>query len=215
MASEIITHFDPDPERLAVISECMQNYDVGEPNAEWPNNLLSRSTVVYGSGLNARGDSPVRHAVEVEELALCRRLAAEAAEVMAGAYVGMGSESSDPFRGFFIAGTAGETTLRRIDENLIRSRFGGTIFPPAPISVEPLTEAGVWWGEVEADGSESGEDYFAPWRAMVRWFRENPAFVDAAFARIGDREALWNLPREGWPTGTEITGSYSLDSRLA
>jgi hypothetical protein len=50
---------------------------------------------------------------------------------------------------------------------------------------------------------------------MVRWFRENPAFVDAAFARIGDREALWNLPREGWPTGTEITGSYSLDSRLA
>lgn len=206
MASEMITHFDPDIERLAVIAECMQNYDVGDPNAEWPNNLLSCCTVVYSSGAIARAGSPTRRAVEADELALCRRLAAEAAEVMAGVDVGMGSDAGDPFRGFFIAGTAGEPTPTRIDEALIRSRFGGTIFPPATITVEALAEAGVWWGEVETDGSGGGPDYLMPWRGMIRWFREQPEFVDNAFVRIGDKQALWDLPRQAWPEGTEITG---------
>lgn len=206
MASVPITSFAPDPERLAVIRECMEHYDVGDPDAEWPNNLISRRAVVFGSGLIARQSDEVRHAVDPDELALCRRLAAEVAGLMAGVSVGMGSESGDEFRGFFIAGSVGEPVPPGIDEALIRSRFGGTIFPPATISVEPLAEGSDWWAEVEQDGSESEAEYFVPWRSMIRWFRERPEFASTAFVRIGDRGALWELPREEWPAGTEITG---------
>ena len=37
-----LTHFEPDPDRLLVIRECMENYDVGSDDAEWPNNIISR-----------------------------------------------------------------------------------------------------------------------------------------------------------------------------
>jgi hypothetical protein len=207
MAGAPITHFEPDPTRFEVVRLCTEHFDVGDPDAEWPNNILSRRTVVYGSGAIARRGDPVRHAVDPDELALCRRLAAEAAAVMAGVEVGMGSESGDTFHEFFIAGNAVEPAPGRIDEQLVRSRFGGTIFPLATITVEPLAEAGVWWSEVESDGAESEEVYFKPWRAMIRWFRERPEFVDCAFVRIGDSRALWAIPREEWPEGTECTGS--------
>jgi hypothetical protein len=206
MAKEPLTNLKPDPKRLAVISECMERYDVGDPDAEWPNNIISQRAVVYESGFIAREGEPVSHVVDAEELALCRRLAAEVAALMAGVPVGMGSEAGDQFREFFIAGNANETPPKQIDEPLIRSRFGGTIFPPATITVEPLVEAGIWWSEVERDGSGAEADYFVPWRAMIRWFSARTEFVSIAFVRIGEQAALWHLPRAQWPAGTEITG---------
>jgi hypothetical protein len=185
MASTPITHFEPDAERLAVIRECMEHYEVGSPEAEWPNNIISRQAVVYGSGRITRHGESVRHAVDPDELGLCRRLSAEAAEVMTGVDVGMGSESSDRFRGFFVVSNVDEPAPASVDEHLIRSRFSGTIFPFATISVEPLAEAGLWWSEVQSDGRESDERYFIPWRAMIRWFRNKPEFIDSAFVRIG------------------------------
>ncbi|VTR97820.1 hypothetical protein [Tuwongella immobilis] len=201
-----LTEFEPDPERLAVIRECMEHYDVGDPTAEWPNNIISRRTVVYGSGQIAREGAPVRHAVDADELARCRELAAEVAELMAGVPVGMGSESGDAFQGFFIAGSVGEPVPASIDEALIRSRFGGTIFPPATITIEPLAEGTNWWSAVEQNESESEDEPFGPWRAMLQWFGERPEFVSTAFVQIGDQGALEDLPREQWPEGTEITG---------
>ena len=90
MAEPTITHFDPDSDRLALLRECTENYDVGDSESEWPNNILSRKTVVYGSGRIAREGDPVRHTVEPEELALCSRLSSEAEELMAGVDIGMG-----------------------------------------------------------------------------------------------------------------------------
>jgi hypothetical protein len=206
MAGSPITHFEPDPDRLAVIQECMQNYDVGDPEAEWPNNIISRRAVVYGSGVIARRSVEVRHAVDPHELGLCRRLSAEAGEVMAGVSVGMGSESSDPFRGFFVVANVDGPAPSAITEGLIRAKFGGTLFPPVTITVEPLAESGVWWSEVEYDGSESEPEYFLPWRAMIRWFQSRPEFVNSWFVRIGHNRDLSKLPREMWPKGTEITG---------
>lgn len=205
MAAPPIARFEPDEERRAVLGECMENYGVGAAAAAWPNNMIARDAVVSGSGAIARRGAPVRHAVDPGELDLCRRLADEAAGIMAGVEVGMGSESGDPFRAFFIAGDADGPAPGSIDEALIRSRFGGTIFPPATITVEPMEEAGVWWSEVEDDGSESEDDYFVPWRAMIRWFRDRPEFADSAFVRVGDREALWGVPRDRFPEGTETT----------
>jgi hypothetical protein len=151
----MLRQFDPDAGRLAVLRQCTENYDIGDPGAEWQNNILSRKLVVYGSGRIAREGEPARHNVDPEELALCRRLAAEAADVMAGVEVGMGSEAGDPFRPFYIAANADDLAPEAIDEALIRSMFAGTIFPPATITVEPLAEAGRWWQEVEGDASRS------------------------------------------------------------
>jgi hypothetical protein len=161
--SEIpITSFQPDAAKLAVIRECMENYDVGSADAEWPNNIISRKAIVYGTGAIAREGAKVSHAVAPQELALCQHLAAEAAKIMDGMDVGMGSESSDPFREFFIAANMDEEVPKKIDERLISARFGGTIFPLATITVEPMTESGEWWAEVKHYGSESDEDYFEP-----------------------------------------------------
>ena len=123
-----------------------------------------------------------------------------------GFEVGMGSESSDEFHGFFIAGSVIEGAPLSIDEELIRSRFGGTIFPPATISVEPLAEGTEWWAKVELDGEDPpGTDYLVPWRSMIRWFHDRPEFTTTAFVRIGDQPELWNLPKDRRPPGTEVT----------
>jgi hypothetical protein len=210
MAVQTIAHFDPDPDLLEILRECTENYDVGDSEAEWLNNILSRKTIVYGSGRIARRGDPVRHNVDPGELALCKSLAGEAAELMAGVWVGMGSESADTFRAFYIAANADDPVLEAIDESLIRSGFGDTIFPPATISVEPLAETGQWWAEVEADaGALSGEEhetYLRPWRALIRWFGARPELKDSAFIRIGEYDALNELDRGSYPEGTKIPG---------
>jgi hypothetical protein len=207
MANASIEFIEPDPTKLATLRQCMENYDVGSSEAEWPNNMLSRRTVVYASGVISRQGMASRHAVDPNELALCQRLAAEAAQIMESVDVGMGSESSDPFQEFYIAATVDEPIPQTIDEVLVRSRFGGAIFPPATITIEPMDESGIWWAEVLQDGSESDDAYFVPWRKMMKWFRDQPAFTDSAFIRVGDSHALLDLDKENYPEGTEITGS--------
>ncbi len=170
--------------------------------------MAQQHTLSSSGCLRERRDRPAgrprRHAVDPAELALCQRLATEAAGIMEGVDVGMGSESSDPFQAFFIAANVDEPVHATIDESLVRSKFGDTIFPLATISVEPLAEAGAWWSEVTYDGSESGKDYLRPSRTHDAMVRGQPAFVDSAFIRIGDRRALWDveakkdeLPRVG------------------
>jgi hypothetical protein len=211
MPEPAITHFDPDPDRFAVLRECTENIGVGDPDAEWPNNTLSRKTDVYGSGRIARKADPVRHNVAPEELALCRRLAGEAEKLMSGVDVGMGSESADPLQAFYIVANVDDPVPDAIDETLIRSKFGGTIFPPATITVEPLTEGGTWWKEVEEDGADSSPEEYAeyrrPWRALIQWFAARPELKDTAFIRIGDNDALDDLDPETCPEGTEMPGS--------
>lgn len=207
MTKTLITDFDLDAERLAVIKECMQHYDVGNADAEWPNNIISRHTVVYRSGIIARrSEASVPHAIDQEELALCRRLAGEAITIMGDTPVGMGSEADDPFHDFFIPARVGMPCPTTIDEALIRSRFAYTIFPLATISVEPLDENGDWWSEVAADGAEAEAAYLLPWRTLLQWFHQRREFITTAFVRIGDQQALWNLPPAAWPVGTESTG---------
>ena len=207
MATDPITEFELDAEKLEVIRECMDNSDVGSDDAEWPNNIISQQAVVYASGRIARRGSTVRHAVNPDELTLCQQLSSEVTAIMAGVDVGMGSESSDPFQSFFVVANADEQAPARIDENLIRSCFGGTIFPLATITIEPLAESGIWWSEVLDDGEESEEDDFVPWRAMIEWFRNQEAFVDSAFVRIGDYDDMEDLDEEQFPEGTEMAGS--------
>ncbi len=207
-----ILDFDLDPARLAPLRECMENYDVGSPDAEWPNNIISRKAVAYGSGVIAREGTPVRHNVTPEEFALCKCLAGEACTLMTGVMVGMGSESDDPFHEFFIAANVDDPIPTEIDEALIWSKFGGTIFPLATVEVEPLEEAGVWWSEVLYDVSDATplerEAHLHHWRRLITWFRERPDLKDAVFVRIGDYAALNSLDLESnSPPGTELAAS--------
>jgi len=201
----LLTQFALSPSNLTTLAPCMDPDGGEDEEAEWRNNLLSARTVVYQSGVIARQGDSVHHAVDPEELALCGKLAGEAASIMKGASVGMGSESSASFTEFFVAANADPPRPTRIDEEFVRRAFGGTIFPPATLTVEPLKEMGVWWSEVLADGDGQPDAYFAPWRALMAWFARQP-FVDSAFVRIGDYGALLALERASYPEGTDSPG---------
>jgi hypothetical protein len=205
MKDKPITHFELDQEKLSIIHDCIDNYGVGSFEAEWANNIISSKAVVYQSGVIARNDSPVKHLVDLDELILCKNLAEEIESIMSGVEVGMGSESSTQFRKFYIAANIDEQIPNTINEQLIRSKFGGIIFPPATIMVEPLIESGIWWEEAISDASS---EYIKPWKSMITWFKRRPEFVDTAFIRIGDSNKLMelNLEKTNLPEGTEMTG---------
>lgn len=209
-----LTNFTLDATRRAVLNPCIDNYDVGDDSdGEWPNNILSRRTVVYGSGTIARDGEAVTFAVDSEELDLCVRLANEAAALMEGEEVGMGSESGAGWSAFWIVAYVDEK-VEQINENLIRARFNGTIFPPATIQVGPLSSnsdpfnavlAGL--EEIMADDPENAHDHKASqekWKALVSWFESQSDFQDIAWVEIGDTEKFGELPEENYPPGTEM-----------
>src|SRR5262249_40665310 len=144
--------------------------DCSDADAEWPNNILSRCAIVYGSGVIARREQSVRHNVAPSELELCKRLAGEARALMRGVAVGMGSEGDDEFQEVFVAADTDEHVPQCIDERLVQERFGGTIFPLATITIEPLKEEGRWWRWVVDDGTSRSEgNYAGPEDAHEEW----------------------------------------------
>lgn len=192
--------------KIAVLAPCIGGPGGDADEDEWPENLISRRAVVYEDGVIARVGETVQHRHDADELALCTRLACEAMAIMQHVPVGMESESDTPFSPFFIPAPFGEPQATQIDEAGIRRAFGGTIFPLATITVEPLRETGIWWEEVLRDGAGQAASYFEPWRRLLTWFARQEAFVDAAFVRIGDRRALDELEESDYPEGVESTG---------
>lgn len=197
--------FAPDPALEDAFRECTENFDVGDPEEEWPHNILSTKLVIYGSGRMARADEPIEHLVDPDELDLIRRLAHDAGKVMTGVKVGMGSELSHPFHEFHSAANIDEKVPEKIDASLIRARFGGTIFPLATITVEPFAESGVWWAEVLDQCAGQSRDLL-PWRNLIQWFNTQPEFVDKAFVRIGEFRSLNNIEDDDLPPGTTAPG---------
>lgn len=233
MESRLIRHFEPDADRLAVIKDCIDDYPTEDPEAEWPCGILSKRTVVYGSGAIARQGDPLRHNIDPDELALCRRLAVEADVLLKDIGLGLRSESHQDYRGFYIAANADESVSEKIDAELIRSKFGGTIFPPAVVLIDRLGEESEWWpsilqsAEIVAEDEEADREmragwkksgvlpegasdepdealFLDRWRAMLRWFRETPQFRDTAFVAIGDYDHFHQLPRDQYPPGTKM-----------
>ncbi|MDR0235848.1 hypothetical protein [Acinetobacter sp.] len=194
-----------DHQKLAVLSECMQNYDVGSVEDEWPNNILSSFTQVYNDGTITKHPRTLSHRVDIQELALCQKLSAEISQIMNNVEVGMGSNAGDYFQAFYIAYPNGLSS-KTISTELIQLAFANTIFPLATITVEPLTTNTIWWNEVEQDGEESPESYFEPWQNMRAWFNQQQDFIDSAFIRIGDATLLEQIDDKDYPKGTIITG---------
>ena len=188
----------------------MDNYDVGPDKAQWPNNIISRQAVVYANGVIAHRDMRIKHSFDPDELALCKRLALNSCSIMLRVDVGMGSSSSDPFRNFFITANIDDHVPKCIDEDFIRLKFCGTLFPPVTITVEPLAEKGIWWSEVLHDAGDykgaARERYLRPWREMIEWFNAQAELTSPVFVRIGDSESLFKVQPEEYPEGTVTTG---------
>lgn len=199
----------PDAGRRRMFRECMKNFDVGNRDYDWPNNMISTKASFFESGAIVRkGDTVVRR-VDSNELALCKRLAKRACRVP-HLHFDIGSASCNPIWEFYVVAKIGERVPRRITSKLIRSRFGGTLFPAATITVEALKEKGVWWSEVVDSIGETGkvlEQLLQPYRQMIRWFGQEPEFVATAFVRIGDWLELIDLPESDYPEGTELVPS--------
>jgi hypothetical protein len=172
-----------DTHRLAAIAGAMYNYGINKPDKDWPHNCLSIRTVAYTCGALCRAGDALEHNHDRAELERCSRLSAEVAQLMAGMELGMGSEGGSCFHPFFVAANVG--TSAALDPDHIRSAFGGVIYPLAQIVVEPLEESGSWWQEVLHDWG-GDEATLARWRAMIRWFREQPDFSASAFVMIGE-----------------------------
>ncbi len=143
--------------RLRPIFDCMGILRVGDSMPEWWFGILSTRTVVHGSGRIGRAGEKARHRVDPDELALCRALSAKAEAIGAGP---MSSEGECDFHRFFICAAVGEAVPERIDEALIRERFGGTILPVATVRVQPLDEASPWWSDM-MQGIRSGGQFEA------------------------------------------------------
>jgi hypothetical protein len=140
-----LTEFEPvSLARLNPLVDCLGPINTNDPSqAEWWLGILSCRTIVYGSGRIAWEGDPVRHKVDSDELARCRSLATEAQ--FTGDPGGLASEGEFQWYPFFIAANLDDPIPERIDEALVRERFGGTILPIASVVVGPLAERGVWW----------------------------------------------------------------------
>jgi hypothetical protein len=153
-------------------------------------NVISKKAVAYSCGAIALDGSQIKHEHDPDELELCHSLADQAALRMKKTEVGMGSEGSASFSPFFIAANSGDRVPARLSDRMIHKAFGGAIYPPTKIWVEPLRERGEWWQSVlracrDFDRVEK-EASLKPWREMIKWFNENELLHGTAFVMIGD-----------------------------
>ncbi len=173
-----------DLNRLAVIQECMETYGMEKkaPNSEWPWNVISTLAVTYSCGAIGRRGDVLEHDRDPSELKLCIDLAEEAANIMRGVFIGMGDEGDHEFSPFYITAAPGITAPKIITEEFIRKAFGGTIYPPAPITIEPLEEKGQWWSYISETDPETQES----WQKLIAWFKNSSKLHSPSFVAIGE-----------------------------
>lgn len=192
-----------DPDRLAPLVPCMQLPPscVKDELSNFEHNTISKRAVAYSCGALADEGAEVQHDHDSDELKLCRRIAGQAARQMEGTEVGMGSEGSAYFSPFFITANAGARVPARLTGRMIHKAFGGTIYPPTKVWVEPLRERGEWWADVLHDCScyegQEKDEYLKPWRKLIKWFNENELLHGAAFVMIGDNPLDDELKNSG------------------
>lgn len=199
----MINDCQPDPERLAVVSESMENHndddeetdDEDDPYAEWRNSILSPRTIVYSCGTICREGDVTEHCHEEAEFALCRRLANEAVHFMDGVDFGIGSSNIPEGFPFYIVATAGDSApLSGITPESIRQAFGGTLCPPSPIEVNPLTREGAWGDRIRE--YYMGEE--EPLDVNVRFFTMQMGDEATARAKLAELDDGSRATGERW-----------------
>jgi hypothetical protein len=117
------------------------------------------------------------------EFQLCQDLAAQAAEIMSGIYIGMGDENDHELAPFYVVANQDQAAPTSITEKEIRSAFGGTIYPQARIEIFSLpTGSGQWW-EYLSDPEYTASEIMAAWQKLIDWYQaqtdlSHPVFVE-------------------------------------
>lgn len=177
-----------EPRRLRPVLPTMENHDVGDPDEDWPHNVISTGTVAYSCGALYRpGDIKPVHKHLPAELKLCEKLANEAASFMQGIPLGMGSESNDKLLPFFVTASEGMEIPEEITEGVVRRAFGGSIHPNAQLVIEPLTEGTSWWQSVSSH-CEDHPQWLEKWKRTMQWFQDREELIGPVFIQIGGRD---------------------------
>jgi hypothetical protein len=191
--SEAIDNCQINPERLQSLTECLETYGIEADDPaeiDWPHNVLSTRTVVYDCGAYCFVDQAVLHQHDPAEFALCQRLAAEAAAFMQDQTIEMGDEGEHDLAPFYVIANQGNPVLTAITEEVIRSAFGGTLYPQARITICPLQPgSGQWWEsltypEIEPKYIAMQAASLAAWQRLIDWYRQQPELANAVFVTI-------------------------------
>lgn len=190
----IIRDCQPDEHLLEPFKECMTAPGIEPGEDEWPMNLLSHRAVVYSCGRLGRAGEVIEHAHDAEELALCRRLAYEAAAPWQGQWLAFSDEGSHRFSPFYATALVGDQVPAQVSEEQVLAAFGGALRAGCRIVIEPLVEAGDWY---RLSGGEEGSPLLALWRATIAWFNQ-PGLHGASFVRIDNPP-----PDTTWSSGMQ------------
>jgi hypothetical protein len=185
----------PDPQRLAVLAECLTGCDFQGTGGEWPGHFFSTRTVAYSCGVLARKGDAVVHAHDADELKRCRRLAREAAALVEGVHIRMSDEGDHTLSPFWIPAMVGDKVPKKLTEEVFRAALRGTLYPGAVLKVEPFRRTSDWWKRVGTlhpdyhivrDQMPGEPERVAKWKRLFQWFRTNPELHAAAY--IGFQE---------------------------
>jgi hypothetical protein len=193
--SEAITNCQINPERLTSLTECLETYDIAESHPaeiDWLDNVLATRTVVYDCGAYCRSGDVIPHHHDPAEFALCQKLAAEAAVIMQDQTIEMGDEGEHDLAPFYVVINQGSPVPMAITEEVIRSTFGGTIYPQAQITICPLEPAsGQWWTdlnydypEIDPEGIARRSLLLAAWQVLIDWYHKQSDLTHAVFVAI-------------------------------
>jgi hypothetical protein len=191
----MITNCSIDQERFDILRECMgMCFSKEKPPREFEWNVISNRAVVYSCGMIGREGENLAHCHDEDELELCKLLSSAVADIMAGEYM-VDDEGTHPFSPFYVTANEDDNVPEQITEDLIRSAFGGLIYPPVEILIEPLEEGTTWWKTIytcavsDWEHEEADPPYLGLWREVIDWFGQQPEIHSPAFVRIG-REAI-------------------------
>jgi hypothetical protein len=194
-ASKAIDNCQINPERLQSLTECLETYGIvaDDPQEiDWPHNVLSTRTVVYDCGAYGFVDQAFLHQHDPAEFALCQRLAAAAAALMQDQTIEMGDEGEHNLAPFYVMANQGNPIPTAITEAVIRSAFGGTIYPQARITICPFQPgSGQWWKDLNYDYPEIDPEAIArrslslaAWQRLIDWYQSHADLIQPVFVAI-------------------------------
>jgi hypothetical protein len=174
--------------KFATIAECTETsgMEYRDPENEWVWNLISRKTVVYSCGSIGRKGEMLKHNHQQAEMDLCQQLAQEAATIMDGQIIDLGDEGEHGFSPFYVVANEGQDISELVTEEVIRSAFGGTIYPDAKITIEPLEKPKDLWMEfVDCQGmTDYYDNAIKSWEKLAVWFRSQESLHNAVFVSV-------------------------------
>ena len=182
MASKTVSSCKPNPSRLGVLAECRKSSGPADNGEEWPGQFLSTRTVAFSCGMLGRQGDSIVHNHDAEELKRCRRLAAEAAEIMEGVLIGGNDESDHTLDLFWIPANVGDPVPKKITETVFRKAMRDTVYPGALLVIEPFKKTSDWWKRVSAlhpdyhivpEQMPDEPERVAKWKRLFEWFRKH------------------------------------------